>query len=268
MVVGGGGTRLHVVEAGEPRGRPIVFIHGVSQCWLTWSRQLNSDLASRYRLVAVDLRGHGLSDKPLDGYGDSKSWADDLAAVIEALELDHPVLCGWSYGPLVILDYLRHRGDAGVAGLAFVGGVSKLGSDDANSVISPEFLGLVPGFLAADVEESTRSLRSLLLLCLAQEPSPEHLYLMLGYNLSVPPRVRQGLLLRSIDNDDLLPKLSKPVLLVHGGEDAVVRPAVIARHSALLADARVAMMPGAGHAAFWDDAATFNELLGAFRDGL
>src|SRR4051812_6188179 len=82
---GGGGVRLHVVEAGNPRGRPIVFLHGTSQCWLTWSRQLRSDLADAYRLVAIDLRGHGLSEKPREGYEDSRLWADDVNAAIQTL---------------------------------------------------------------------------------------------------------------------------------------------------------------------------------------
>jgi alpha-beta hydrolase superfamily lysophospholipase len=60
----------------------------------------------------MDMRGHGLSDKPVAGYEDSKMWADDVNAVIETLELDHPVLCGWSCWPLVILDYIRHYGGA------------------------------------------------------------------------------------------------------------------------------------------------------------
>ena len=72
-VVGGAGTRLHLVETGNSKGRPILFLHGFSQCGLAWSRQLNSDLAEDYRLVAMDLRGHGLSDKPRDGYADSKA---------------------------------------------------------------------------------------------------------------------------------------------------------------------------------------------------
>ena len=88
MVKGGGGVPLHVVETGNATGRPILFIHGISQCWLSWSRQLNSDLASDYRLVAMDLRGHGLSDKPREGYTDSKLWADDVNAVIQTLRLD------------------------------------------------------------------------------------------------------------------------------------------------------------------------------------
>ena len=90
---------------------------------------MNSDLADDYRLVAMDLRGHGLSEKPREGYTDSRIWADDVNAVIRTLSLDHPILCGWSYGPLVILDYVRHYGEDGISGVNFIGGVTKLGSD-------------------------------------------------------------------------------------------------------------------------------------------
>jgi non-heme chloroperoxidase len=116
-ITGGGGIQLHVVETGNPKGNPILVIHGLSQCWLTWSRQLNSELAEDCRLVAMDMRGHGLSDKPREGYADSALWANDVNAVIRGLGLDHPLLCGWSYGPLVILDYVRHYGEDGISGL-------------------------------------------------------------------------------------------------------------------------------------------------------
>ena len=267
-IIGGGGVQLHLAEAGDPSGHPILFIHGFSQCWLAWNRQLNSNLADRYRLVAMDMRGHGLSEKPRDGYADSRLWADDVDAVIQALKLARPVHCGWSYGTLVILDYVRHYGEEAIGGMSFVGGITKLGSDEATSVITPEFLSLVPGFFAADVEESTRSLRSLLGLCLAQEPSAEDLYLMLGYNLSVPPYVRQALFSRSFDNDDLLPRIRKPVLIVHGTQDAIVKPAIVDQHKAARLHAEVQMMPSVGHAPFWDDATAFNGHLRVFCERL
>src|SRR5215207_8424423 len=138
-IKGGGGVQLHVVEVGNPGGRPVLFIHGFSQCRLAWGRQLGSDLADDYRLVAMDMRGHGLSEKPRAGYDDPRLWADDVGAVIRALSLDQPVLCGWSYGSLVILDYIRHHGEDGIGGVVFVDGITKLGSDAAMSVISPEF---------------------------------------------------------------------------------------------------------------------------------
>ena len=74
---------LEMAYVDEGQGDPIVFLHGVSQCWLQWTRQMNSSLAKDHRLVALDMRGHGLSDKPRDAYGDSKLWADDINAVIE-----------------------------------------------------------------------------------------------------------------------------------------------------------------------------------------
>ena len=53
---------------------------------------------------------------------------------------------------------------------------------------------------------------------------------MLGYEVCVPPYVRQGLFSRSINNDDFLPKMRKPVLITHGAAAAVVKPAVVAQH--------------------------------------
>ncbi|HSB09995.1 MAG TPA: alpha/beta hydrolase [Blastocatellia bacterium] len=267
-ITGGGGIQLHVVEAGNPSGRPILFIHGFSQCWLAWSRQLNSDLAEDYRLVAMDLRGHGLSDKPREGYADSKLWADDINAVIRALSLDHPILCGWSYGSLVILDYLRHYGEDAIGGIQFVGGITKLGSDEALSVLDPEFLGLVPGFFATDVEESVLALGDLLRMCFTREPSAEEYYLMLGFNLSVPPYVRQALFSRSFDNDDLLPKIRKPVLITHGADDAIVKPAAADQHKAGIPHSQIQMMANAGHAPFWEDTTTFNRRLREFAESL
>jgi non-heme chloroperoxidase len=135
------------------------------------------------------------------------------------------------------------------------------------SVLTSEFLSLVPGLFATEVEQSVRSLDSLLRLCFAQL-SAEDLYLMLGYNVSVPPYVRQALFSRSFDNDDLLPKLRKPVLITHGADDAVVKSAAVDQHKAAIAHAHIQMMANAGHACFWDDAAAYNRRLRMFAEGL
>ena len=263
-IIGGGGCRLHLIEAGKPHGQPILFLHGFSQCALSWSRQLSSELAHRYRLVAMDMRGHGLSDKPRDGYGDSRLWADDVNATIRELELDRPILCGWSYGPLVILDYIRHYGEEAIGGTHFVDGITKLGSEAALSVLTSEFLGLVPGFFSTAVDESVSSLESLLRMCVVQEPSNAELYTMLGYNVAVPPHVRQALFSRAFDNDDVLATLTRPLLITHGAEDAIVRPSVVDQHRAAVPHAQAHIMEGAGHASFWDDAPSFNHRLAAF----
>ena len=66
-VIGGGGLKLNVLEAGQPDGSAILFLHGFSQAAQSWQHQFESDLALRYRLVAMDIRGHGASEKPGDG---------------------------------------------------------------------------------------------------------------------------------------------------------------------------------------------------------
>jgi non-heme chloroperoxidase len=229
---------------------------------------MNSSLTEHHRLVAIDMRGHGLSDKPREGYNDSKLWADDVNAVIQMLNLDHPVLSGWSYGPLVFLDYIRHHGEEQLGGLQFVGAVTKLGSEDAMLVLTPAFLSLVPQFLSTDAETSVSGLEGLLRLCFARKLSASELYLMLGYNVSVPPYVRQGLFSRSFHNDDLLPKVRKPVLITHGAADAIVKPATVDQHKAAMPHAQVQLMANTGHAAFWDDTPGFNERLHAFCESL
>jgi non-heme chloroperoxidase len=155
-----------------------------------------------------------------------------------------------------------------IGGLQFVGGVTKLGSPDATSVLTPEFINVVPQFLSTDAETVARGLEGLLRLCFARKPAPSELYLMLGYSFSVPPYVRQGMFSRSFHNDDLLPKIRKPVLITHGAADAIVKPEVVEQHKLAMPHAQIDLMPNIGHATFWDDAASFNERLHAFCESL
>jgi pimeloyl-ACP methyl ester carboxylesterase len=263
-VTGGGGIRLHVDETGNSAGRSILFLHGFSQCRLAWTKQLTSDLMQEFRLVTLDLRGHGLSEKPRSAYGDSHLWADDLQAVITTLRLQQPVLVGWSYGGVIICDYLRDYGQDGIGGINLVGAVTKLGSDDALALIGSEVLALAQGLFSNDVEESVPALQAFIRLCLAGEPTPADLYLFLGYNAVVPPYVRQGLFARTLHNDDLLPRIERPVLITHGEADRVVHPEAARQHAAAMQHAQVSWYPHVGHAPFWEDAPRFNRELRAF----
>lgn len=127
------GVRLNVAESGNPAGPAIVFVHGISQSWLSWIAQLSdAGLRAKYRLVAFDLRGHGASHgshvaldaqgvplAPLadgaynkaDAADTARLWAGDLEAVIAGLGLSAPMVVGWSYGGCVVQDYIAvHRG--------------------------------------------------------------------------------------------------------------------------------------------------------------
>ena len=63
-VAGGGDLKLNVLEWGDPKGFPILFIHGWSQSYLCWMKQIESNLTRDFRLVAFDNRGHCMSEAP------------------------------------------------------------------------------------------------------------------------------------------------------------------------------------------------------------
>ena len=88
-VRGGDGLKLHVREWGESNAPPILFIHGWSQHHLCWQAQIESPLAGNFRLVAMDLRGHGQSEAPLDAgnYTRGELWAEDVRNVQQELKL-------------------------------------------------------------------------------------------------------------------------------------------------------------------------------------
>ena len=122
------GVKLSVQEWGNPNGPAILFVHGYSQAYLSWMRQVTDpEMAKRFRMVTFDLRGHGNSDKPNDkaAYHENKRWADDVKAIIDELKIDKPVLVGWSYAGRVVSDYLMAYGDGGVSGVNYVAAMTK-----------------------------------------------------------------------------------------------------------------------------------------------
>jgi len=128
-VPGGGGLKLHVREWGNPNAPAIFFIHGWSQHHLCWQAQIESALAESHRLVAMDLRGHGQSEAPLEAehYTRGELWAEDVRNVLKALDLRDAILVGWSYGGFIIGDYLRRYGDGDIAGINFAAAAVVIG---------------------------------------------------------------------------------------------------------------------------------------------
>src|ERR1700730_11489323 len=116
------GLTIRAQVWGNASGPEILLIHGFSQSYLSWIKQTSGDLPRTFRIVTYDFRGHGGSDKPLEAkyYQDDKAWADEVAAVIQAANLKHPVVVAWSYGGRVIGNYLKYYGDGHLAGLDLV----------------------------------------------------------------------------------------------------------------------------------------------------
>jgi non-heme chloroperoxidase len=267
-VQGGGGLRLHVREWGKADGPPIVFIHGWSQNHLCWGKQYESALADDYRLVAYDLRGHGMSEAPLEPehYTDGKLWADDLAAIIAELGLDRTVLVGWSYGAFVICDYIRAYGQDRVAAINFVEGVARLGETAFGTLIGPAFLDHFVDATADDLPTNMRAMRSFVRACVVKPVSDDDLEAAVCWNVVVPASIRANLAARELDYDDVLGSLEVPLLVTQGRADSVVLPAMAEHILATCPTAEASWYEGVGHVPHLEEPERFNrELAGLAR---
>jgi non-heme chloroperoxidase len=264
-VRGGGGLRLHVREWGKTDGPPILFIHGLSQNHLCWAKQYQSTLAEEFRLVADDLRGHGMSEAPLEPghYSDGKLWADDVAVIIDHLGLDRPVLVGWSYGGFVICDYLRAHGQDRIAAIDFVAGGVKLGQAAFGTLIGPGFLDHFADATADDLPSNIRGMRGLVKAWPAKPFPPEEVETLLCSAMTVPAQIRANLAAREIDGDDVLRALEVPLLVTHGRADTVVLPAMAEHVLATCPTAEVSWYDGVGHTPHLEQPERFNRELAA-----
>jgi pimeloyl-ACP methyl ester carboxylesterase len=115
------GVRLRCLTDGLGGAEaPFLLVHGLASNARLWDGVSAALAAAGHPVVAVDLRGHGQSDKPDGGY-DFAGVANDLAAVIEAFELDRPVAVGQSWGGNVVVE-LAARHPGAVRGVACVDG--------------------------------------------------------------------------------------------------------------------------------------------------
>ena len=259
-IAGGGGLNVAVYESGDPAGPAIVFLHGFLGSNLVWGGQHSGGLADEYRVIAVDLRGHGASDKPLqpEAYTNSALWAEDVAAVIREHDLDRPVLVGWSYGGYIISDYLRTFGSEAIGGLVFVGAVTKAGTEEAQAFLGDELLEIFGGVLSPDVQTSIASTRAFLPLLTAEPLDDEAYEVVLAGAMMVPPEVRLAMFSRELDNDDILRSVDVPTLVVHGRDDRAVRVSAAEHIAATVPGAELLVYDGIGHAPFMEDPERFN----------
>ncbi|MFL5350185.1 MAG: alpha/beta fold hydrolase [Hyalangium sp.] len=263
-IQGGGGLELCVAEAGNPQGPALLFVHGFCQSHQAWQKQLQGPLAEDFHLVALDLRGHGRSAKPEDGYAEGRLWADDLHAVITTLGLKRPLIVGWSYGGVVVTDYLRHYGQENVAGVHFVSALTRLGKPEFFADFGPDFLRIIPGLLSPEPEETQQAQEAFVALLFRQPPAPALRAEVLGYNKAVPLHVRGGVGLRVEEGDDVLSALKAPVLVSHGLADRLVLPENSRRISSLVKHAELSFYPEAAHSLFWEEAPRFDQELARF----
>ena len=105
------------------KGQPVVFSHGWPLCADAWDDQLNVLASNGYRVIAHDRRGHGRSGQPWLG-NDMDTYADDLAAVIDKLDLKGATLVGHSTGGGEVARYIGRHGTKRVAKVVLISAVT------------------------------------------------------------------------------------------------------------------------------------------------
>jgi pimeloyl-ACP methyl ester carboxylesterase len=268
-IPGHGGQSLSVLSAGDPSAPAILLIHGWSQAALSFTRQLGG-LADRFHVVAPDLRGHGASDKPdaAEAYG-QEAWAGDIAAVIEGMGLDRPVILGWSMGGYVVQDYLTLHGDSAVSGVVLCStGVTK-GSflpEAAKAFRAADPGTTAAGMLSEDTAENIAATLGFIRACTNQPMEREDYATAAAFNMLCPPHIRAVSRQRPADYRAVMAALTVPVLVVWGDAERVIHRSQFDEALATMPFAQASVFEGCGHMPFWEAPERFNAELAAFAD--
>ena len=235
------GPRLHYAERGDRAGEAIVFLHGYTDSWFAFSRVL-SLLSPEYHAFALDLRGHGDSDKPECCYT-VDDFAADVVAFMEAVGIEEATLIGDSSGGLiaqrVALSY-PHR----VSRLLLIGSPTTLVNNESVREAREEILALEDPVSPEFAKEFHASM--------IYHPVPEEfLSTALSETLKVPARIwrdyYEGVLL-TVDDTVHLGELDVPTLILWGEQDAVLGREEQEWRTAAIPNATLKVYPDTGHA--------------------
>lgn len=239
-------------------GRAILCVHGLTancRCWDTMA----VSLSPRYKLIALDLRGRGLSGKPPGGYL-IEQHCRDIEAVIENFGIERPVLMGHSLGALIALVFTALRPEL-TAGLVLMDGAGCLSEEQLEKVLA----GIKPaldrlGFVFPSFDHYTARLKQAPFL----NPWSEALERYFRYEIEEVPdgvrsRVRPEHIQEEIENlkkviaADYYPQIRCPVLILRATEDTltpgdrVLPESAVQRMLEEIPDARCVPIDGTNH---------------------
>lgn len=259
---------LYVEDVGS--GAPVVLLHPWPLTSLAWERQIPALVEAGFRVITFDRRGFGRSGRPWGGY-DYATLAGDLEAVVTACGLDHFSVVASSMGGGEILTYLRTYGDARVRSIVLASSIlpavvaSSDNPEGGMSVLAFEdYLSSALEYRVAFLDEvitTTYSVRG--------EPSLDELSREFALRSAVdssPRAITETL--RTWAHADMradLALVTVPVLVLHGGEDALFPvEGTGLRTQAALSRAELAVIDGGPHGLNVTHAAQFNAAITAF----
>lgn len=273
IVEGADGVPLSVVEVGDPAKPAIVLIHGFGQSHHSFNAQLNSaQLASQFHIVAFDLRGHGFSGKPWarEAYASSEKWAEDLQRVIAATKLQKPVILGWSYGSLVVADYVRKFGTKDIAGIVLAGAYGGLTDPPPPPAQPPSAAALAEMAhvrdqqLSGDMAERVKGVAAFARRLTAKQMPDAWMKDAVMLGVLTATEARRYMFERSLNNKDLVASIDVPLLVVIGGKDGSTPEGQGRALAEALRHGQVSFYPESGHSAFAEYPERFNAELAAF----
>ncbi|GLZ49790.1 alpha/beta hydrolase [Actinomycetospora sp. NBRC 106375] len=246
-------------------GQPIVFCHGWPLSSDDWDTQMLFFLNAGFRVVAADRRGHGRSTQTADGH-DMDHYADDLAAVVNHLDLHDAVFVGHSTGGGEVAHYLGRHGQDRAAGAVLISAVPPLMvQTDANPKGTPKSA-------FDDLQAQLAANRSVFYRDLAAGPfygfnrpgrDPQEAIIQNWWRQGMTGGTKahyDGIVAFSqTDFTDDLKKISVPALVMHGDDDQIVPIDASARMSAqVLQNATLKIYEGFPHGMPTTEAPTIN----------
>lgn len=255
------GVELPYVEQGDPAGVPVIFLDGYTDSWRSFEHVL-PHLPNSIHAFALTQRGHGEADRPATGY-QPRDFAADVTAFMDAFQLERAVIAGHSMGSTVAqrfgLDYPERT-----LGLVLIGSFATY--RDNPGVV--EFWDLAVSQLEDPIEPSFA--REFQESTLAQPVPPAFFETVVQESLKVPARVWkaafQGLL--ETDFSTELGKIKTPTLIIWGDQDAYCPRSDQEVLLAAIAESRMVVYHGTGHAVHWEEPAHFAADLVAFTENL
>lgn len=232
---------IHFVEAGDPKGLPVVFIHGFPFSHAMWSAQLGS-LGRGRRLIAYDLRGHGRTP-PGDGLFTIEAFVDDLLRLLDFLRVERAVLCGLSMGGYVALRAVE-RAPERVRALILADTRAEADGNPAKGLRAAAMKAIAEKGMGPFAEEFAKNLFS---PASAGKPCVEQITALMRANPTLGARGALLALASRMDATEWLARVKCPTLVVVGADDKLTPPALSESLAKAVPGAQLAVIPGAGH---------------------